>query len=185
MGSESAPRARKRASREKQYNKALKTVEQTLAATQRDLEEKRQQQELCIERNLVLSELLYCSERLQNIYQKQLAWLAAAEGDTPDTTGPHSSAASSDPAQPGQINSKLLDEQLQQDAHWVLYLLETATCEQVQQARRMTCADWGHYHRDYCNELIRLMEVTKRCPEVQVRPSGHWGVLRVLRVLGR
>ena len=50
----------------------------------------------------------------------------------------------------------------------MLYLLERATYEQVQQAQSMSCTDWGHYHRDYCNELIRLMEVTKRCPEVQV-----------------
>jgi hypothetical protein len=148
------------------YNQRLKAAETALKATQKSLQTETARQQRIIEQNLILSELLHCADRLQSVYKKHLAWL--------ETDGSRQQPAGNRPCDHLEQDSCMQQVQmgqqmeLQDDAHWVIYLLETATWEQLQHVLAMTTADWVEYHRQYCGDLIRLFEVSLRCPEVQV-----------------
>jgi len=131
-------------------NCALKTVEDLLASWQRTLAEELQRQQEILETNIILAENLYTLERLQAVYDQHQRWLAAG-GPVPDNQG-----------QQGAQKQQQTRQTAHADAHWVLYLLETASWEQLQVSRRMTVADWGAYQNTYCKELLLLMELSHR-----------------------
>lgn len=150
----------------KKYNQRLKAAETAFEATQKSLQAETARQQRIIEKNLILSELLYCADRLQSVYEKHLAWLETG-GSGQQQPG---SSRACDHHEHSCMQQVRMGQQMElhDDAHWVIYLLETATWEQLQHVLAMTTADWVEYHRQYCGDLIRLFEVSLRCPEVQV-----------------
>jgi hypothetical protein len=151
--------------RHRTYLQPLKAVEAQVAVLQQDLQGQRQQQQETFERNLVLTELNYTQERLQAIYIKHLQWLQC-----PDTAEQQQSLATSSCAPAGLWlgSGNAADPWAVQDARWAMFCLETASKEQVQEALSMTAADWTRVQRQQSQDLMSLMEIDKRSPEVQV-----------------
>jgi acetolactate synthase small subunit len=150
--------------RHRPYLQPLKAVEAQVAILQQELKVQRQQHHDAIERNLVLAELNYTQERLQAIYNKHVQWLQCS-----DTAEQSFAVSSSAPDGLPLDGSNAAEPWAVQDARWVMFCLETASKEQVQQALTMTSADWSTFQRQLCEDLIGLMEIDKRSPEVQVR----------------
>lgn len=144
-------------SRHRPYLQSLKAVEAHAAVLQQTLQQEQQRQQDIVEHNLVLSELAFTQGRLQAIHEKQQQWKLHGLDSADQVQG----LLATSTAEPNNL----------QDAHWVVNLLETATPQQLQQELLMTCEDWTSYHRQYCLELTKLVEVDQRCPEVQVRNS--------------
>lgn len=131
-------------------NCALKTVEDLLASWQQTLAEEQERQQELLETSIILAENLYALERLQAVYDQHQHWLAAG-GPAPDNQGQQGAQQQQQPRQAAH-----------DDAHWVLFLLETASWEQLQMARRLTVAEWGAYQNTYCKELLLLLELSHR-----------------------
>jgi hypothetical protein len=127
-------------------------VEAQAAVLQQSLQQEQQRQQDIVEHNLVLSDIAFTQCRLQEIYEQQQCIL---HGSNRVDQVQGLLAATAEPV-------------TLQDAHWVVHLLEAATPQQLQQAVSMTCEDWVRNQREYCSELMKLMEADKRCPEVQV-----------------
>jgi len=146
--------------RKREYNASCKRAEQELEAVQRALQEQQQQQyEQIQEKNMILAELIYVQERTTAVYERHKRWLAAGG--------------------PTELENQ---QQLQQrvraqiGAHWVLYLLETATWEQLQLALSWDCEDWINYLNKYFKQLCYLAEINRREPEMQAQLLQAAGV---------
>jgi hypothetical protein len=140
--------------RHRPYLQSLKAVEAQAAVLQQSLQQEQQRQQDIVEHNLVLSEVIFTQGRLQEIFEQQQQWMLHNFDRADQVQGPLAASR----AEPNTL----------QDAHWVVHLLEIATPQQLQQAVSMTCEDWVRNQREYCSELMKLMEADKRCPEVQV-----------------
>jgi hypothetical protein len=160
--------------RDRPYLQSLKAVEAQAALLQQSLQREQQRQQDIVEHNLVLSDLAYTQGRLQAIYEQQQQWRLHGLDRAEQLQGVHSRA------EPDNL----------QAAHWVVHLLDTATPPQLQQALSMTREDWNSYQREYCTELMKLMEADKRCPEVQVctvagDTTGQHNCMGLLHMLSR